>query len=350
MLLCKIVVTSANRTLTEFIIKFFRKHVGGCANQSYGSLMLQFVVAADQNKAVIPVALSYLRSRHPCNVRVAYQVIMGLVNDQSLVDLELLLSHLQIADSGLQDLALEYFRRQFLERMDTGLAQRLVHILLTIYQQTRNERAGLLLFYLASLPKYAVVFQNQAIQGEYLTVSDDSAPDLLQLLILLMRIDPKLLLHPSIPVYLSSVLKYGNNQAFVIVCLFVDREEATTELLTALEQQGVLWMTCERVSECEAPQVLKFAARAVIRFIQIRYFRAFQNVVAPFADEIRRVGVGATPCLMALCMLCKYDEIIPQIAETRVSEALGAFAGIPQTGQYVQYLQNRVRSIERRHV
>jgi serine/threonine protein kinase len=349
-LLCKIVSTSANRTLIDFIMKFFKKHVGGCASHAYGSLMLQCVVAADQNRAVIPVALSYLRSPHPCNVSVAYQVIIGLANDQPLVDLELLLSHIQIADSGLQDLGLEYFRRQFLGRMDTGLAQRLVRILLKIYQQTRNERAALLLFHLASLPQCAVVFQSQAIQGEYLTVSDDSAPDLLQLLILLMRIDPKLLLHPLIPVYLSSVLKYGNNQAFIIVCLFVDRDEATADLLIALEQQGVLGMICERISECEAPQVLKFAARAVIRFIQIRYFRAFQNVVVPFADEIRRVGVDATPCLMALSLLCRYEEILPQIAATRVSGALGPFAGIPQMGQYVQYLQNRVTSADRGRV
>jgi hypothetical protein len=38
------------------------------------------------------------------------------------------------------------------------------------------------------------------------------------------------------PEYLASVLKYGNNQAFLIVCLLVDRDDVTHDLLTKLEE------------------------------------------------------------------------------------------------------------------
>jgi hypothetical protein len=131
---------------------------------------------------------------------------------------------------------------------------------------------------------------------QYLTVPGDSAADLLPLLIFLMKVDATIMHNQAIPGYLASVLKYGNNQAFVIVCLLVDRDDITHNLLMKLEENGILAMICEQISQAESAQVLKYAARAVMRFARVKYSPVF----GPFADEIRRAALDAMPFLKAL--------------------------------------------------
>jgi hypothetical protein len=147
------------------------------------------------------------------------------------------------------------------------------------------------------------------------------------------------------PGYMASVLKYGNNQAFAIVCLLVDRDEVTHDLLTRLDEHGILAMVCERISQAENVQALKYAARVIARFAKIKYSPAFGLVIGPFANEIRRAALDAIPFLKALTVLSKYEQALPQIAGTMVHEALGPLVGIPQTAKWVRRLQNRIRAV-----
>jgi hypothetical protein len=160
-----------------------------------------------------------------------------------------------------------------------------------------------------------------------------------------MKVDSTIIHNQAMPGYLCSVLKYGNNQAFVIVCLLIDSDDVTHDLLTRLEEHGILAMICERISQAESAQALKYAARAIVRFARVKYYPVFGLVIGPFADEIRRAALDALPFLKALTVLSKCEQALTQIAGTRVDQALGPLVGIPQTAKWVRRLQNRIRAI-----
>jgi hypothetical protein len=350
-LLCKIVDHATDIALKMFVVKFMRKSMEAAVEEPYGCLMLKCTVAYSvHTEKLIPKVMAvtgtYLKSSHPCNIAAAYWVLMGLAANGEMIPIDDCLCHLQIHHLDLQEAVLEYLRRHFVERLEPGKAQRLVQVLLTVYERDRIEKVAVMLFHLASLSQFAQVFQNQAVQDQYLHISDDSAADLLQLLIFMMRMDGKVLLHPSIPVYLASILKYGNNQAFVIVCLLLDRGEVTPDLLTKLEDRGVLGMICERVSECDYPIVVKYAARALMRFAKMHWFEAFRGVVKSLADAVIEGGPDAAPCVVTLSLLSKYDQVVREIAETQVGDHLTPFYGISQILQFAQFLHGRIRNHE----
>jgi hypothetical protein len=130
----------------------------------------------------------------------------------------------------------------------------------------------------------------------------------------------------------------------VIVCLLLDGVEVTPDLLTKLEERGVLGMICERVIECDYPIVVKYAARALMRFAKMHWFEAFRGVEKSLADAVIDGGPDASPCVVTLSLLSKYDQIVREIAETQVADHFTPFSGISQILQFAQYLHGRIRN------
>jgi serine/threonine protein kinase len=348
-LLCKILDHTRDAALRAFVVKFMRRNAEGALDETYGWIMLKCAVRHWANLAklpgrMLPIAMKYLSSKHGPNIAAGYEVVMGLAPDATLIPFGDCLEHLQIQNEELQRRVLEYLRRKFVNALDAPDAALLVQVLLNVYARCRVEQAAILLFHLASSPNHAAVFQNIAIQNQFLEISADCAADLIQLLVLQTRMDVRILRHPSISIYLASVLKYGNDEAFVVICLILDRAEATPELLAKLEEKGVLGMICERISVCESSVVVKHAARVLVRFAQARWFDAFRGVVQPLAAAVIHGGVDAAPCVVALSMLSRYDQLAGDIADSKVGDHLTPFYGLSQMIQLVQFLHGRIRA------
>ena len=346
-LLCKVLENLNDRTMRSFITKFMLRNAESAVDYRYGNLMLKALAryAKDPCKAaekILPIAVKYLKSSIELNIAAGYQVVMYLAPESIYVGLDDCLNHVLSKEETLRELALEYLRRHFIETQDITMAQRIVHAALTTYEQNHSERAAMLMFHFASIPGLQQIFRNPAFQTQYLNLPADKAPDVVQLLIFIMRIDPGFLMHPAIPKYLSAILKYGDNQEFVMICLLIDRDGATREFLLSLEENGFLVMMCDRVSRCTSLVVSNYAAKALLRFAQVQYFEAYKAVIPAFATLLD-TGIEAAPIVVALSMLSQYPQLLPDLTANKVRERLSPFFNLGYTAKFADYLAHRLQ-------
>ena len=346
-LLCKVLENLNDRTMRSFITKFMLRNAESAVDCRYGNLMLKALAryAKDPCKAaekILPIAVKYLKSSLDLNIAAGYQVVMYLAPESIYVGLDDCLTHVLSKEETLRELALEYLRRHFIDTQDITMAQRIVNATLTTYEQNHSERAAMLMFHFASIPGLQQIFRNPLFQSQYLNMPADKAPDVVQLLIFIMRIDPGFLMHPSIPKYLSAVLKYGDNQEFVMICLLIDRDGATREFLLSLEENGVLAMMCDRVSRCTSLPVSNYAAKALVRFIQVQYFDAYKAIIPSFASLLD-AGIEAAPIVVALSMLSQYTQLLPDLKANKIADRLSPFFNLGYTSKFVEYLARRLQ-------
>jgi hypothetical protein len=288
------------------------------------------------------MAMTFLKSPVASNVTAAYQLIMWLADSHGLVSVDDCIEHIQSTEKTLCELSLEYMRRHFIEQTDLRIVEKIVLALLSAFQSNHCERASVLLFHFAGIQAYSSVFQTALLQSQFLNISGDVASDLLQLLLVLMRLDAKLLNHPSVPSYLASVLKFGDDKAFITVCLLLEKNGTDRDWLGRIEEVGILGLICDRIGNSDEGHIVNYAAKALVRFVSLGFFDAFRNAVTPLTRQMIALGVEAAPCLVALSRIVSYQQIIPDVIATGIADYLSPFHGLPQLLDAVQFLQRKI--------
>ena len=344
-LLCVIQENITDQTMRSFIAKFMFNNAESAIDCSYGHLMLKSVAVYSKkpDKAkdkIMPVVVKFLQSSVPTNVAVGYNFVNYWAPQSAFVGLEDVLIHIASDNERLREVALEYLRVHFMDTKDINMIQRIVFGALDTYERYHCERAAIVMFHFASLG-FKEVFTNPAFQTHFLTISDDMAADIVQLLIFMMRMDPDLLMHKSIPRYLASVLRYGNNQQFVIVCILINRDRVTSEFLAHLEDAGVLAMICDRVTNCENLEVLKYAAKALVRFTSSRDSDQYECMIPSLVAQLD-TGIEAEPILILLASLAQYSHLHQPLRQSGVLSHLSVFHGSMKSAPYADFLRQKL--------
>ena len=127
-----------------------------------------------------------------------------------------------------------------------------------------------------------------------------------------------------------------------MICLLIDRDGATREFLLSLEENGVLAMMCDRVSRCTSLPVSNYAAKALVRFIQVQCFDAYKAIIPSFASLLD-AGIEAAPIVVALSMLSQYTQLLPDLKANKIADRLSPFFNLGYTSKFVEYLARRLQ-------
>lgn len=344
-LLCLIQENIEDQTLRSFIAKFMFNNVENAIDASYGHLMLKSIAVYSKKpekakEKLMPVIVKFLQSPVPMNVAVAYRFINHWAPESAFVGLEQVLVHMSSENENLRASALEYLRVHFMDTKDISMIQRIVLAALHTYEKYHCERAAIVMFHFAS-QSVPEVFAGKTFQDAFLNVSDDVAPDIIQLLIFLMRMDPELITHPGIPRYVASVMRYGNNQQFVIACILINRDRATSEFLQELEDVGVLGMICDRVANCANFEVIRYAAKALVRFTAVRDSEHYESMIPSLVAQLDN-GLEAESILILLASLAQYPRLIAPLRQSGVLNHLSVFQSTLKSGPYAEFLRQKL--------
>lgn len=340
-LLCKIQANVTDQTVRSFIAKFMLNASNNALEAPYGHLMLKSVAMYAKNpgasERIIEIATKYLQSSVTENVAAGYQIIMYLAKDSTFVGLEDCLNHIVMDNQNLRDLAIEYLRKHFIDTHDISMVERIVNTAFITYEKYHCEKAAILMFHFASLPQFESIYTNRDFQTRFLNIADDAAADALQLFILMMRMSPSLIKHKSIPRYLTSILKYGDNQQFVVVCLLLTSDNADRDFLAVLDDAGVLGMICERLSNCERLDIINYGVKTLYRFIQIGYSESFRVVIPNLVSQLNH-GTDAELCVVTLAMLCQFEQLVPDLKEAELLQRVVPFQKSQRLERYLGYM------------
>ncbi|EAX92154.1 TKL family protein kinase [Trichomonas vaginalis G3] len=329
-ILCKIIEKTEDEELKSQIVEFLFSASDKFISEPSGLLALKTVVVYktetinDYDLGV--VCLKYLNSKVTDNIVTAYQVISCYPRSIN-IPIPLIYEHLQRKETNIVNLAIEALRMS-LHIDDIEEVSQTVLELLKCYLNSRQNRALLLIFALADTSLEAgasaiQVYFQEAICSAIFSISDDVAPDLMPLIVLLFRVHLAFFMnHPILPKFTNSIFRFGDNEAFCVMCQIISHFNLEQGMADSFDESGALETLALRVAKTKSSSVVEYGSLVISLFLRMKYFNIFDICIPSLATQVRTMKKLTPNSLIALSNMSKYPQSVLEMKRTHVLDSL----------------------------
>ena len=218
-LLCKIMsVLPTTSEITTIILGYFTSHAIDFSKKKGGNLVLKTLF--NYNCLDNSILYSFFSSDIEENVIAAYKCSFSSDIMPSFFTLDQILSHMNSENQELRDCSLEFILR-FGNGADGKPLFQIIEYLVNTFDKYDSHKAVLLLCRIASDSKQASFLLIPKTAKKWLKIPPNKAPQLLNVFVLVFKnssLRPCLAKLEDAAIFLSNVIKYGDNQSFLIAC------------------------------------------------------------------------------------------------------------------------------------
>ena len=338
-ILCKILELNNEISIRQQIIDFFLTASDKFVELSCGYLSCKAVATYRfdtqcTTESVQNLGFKFIKSIHKENIIAGYQVLLSFSTKTDLIPINLCFEHILMPESPVRDLAIEFIRRNY-DLNDIEIASNVVLSLIKCFELTRSKRAELLLCYLADQNQISHLFFREIVTTSLFLISNDSASDLLTVVVLVLKINKKFFSnHPLLPNYMISVLRYGNEECFSVLCLLFSSLNFDDDSLNNFEKNNVIYLLCLRICYIKNLKVLEYAISALNVFIDKKYCILYPQIILNLNSYLKNDSNIYSKILYIIQKLFKYEpckdilrdqefkDLIPQINNKFLNENL----------------------------
>lgn len=349
-ILCKIIEKTQDPEIKVQIVEFLFSASDKFISEPSGLLALKTVVVYKTEEInendLGAVCLKYLSSKVTENIVTAYQVISCFPRCCN-IPIPLIYEHLQRKEITIVNLAIEALRIS-LHIDDIEEVSQTVLELLNCYLNSHQNRALLLIFALADTSLEAgasaiQVFFQEAICSAIFSIADDTAPDLMPLIVLLFRVHLAFFMnHPILPRFTNSIFRFGDNEAFCVMCQIISHFKLDQDMANTFDTSGALETLSLRVAKTKSSSVVEYGSLVISVFLQFMYVPAFDLCIPSLATQVRTMKKLAPNSLVALNKMTIYPQAVEEMKRTHVIDSLRVIANLKEAQNILKPLMEKL--------
>ena len=336
-LVCKILKNSQHPTITESILKKFKRDVLKYVNVPGSDLIIKTLVFY---KLIQPEAISaFSESAIEDNVIAAYQSLFSIKGPPELFSLSNILSHVTSSNEQLRNEGLEFIRR-YADNADGEPLFRLTLALFEAAIKYESEKAALLLVRIAENPEKCIYIFKVGLVDTWFQVKPNIAVNLLKLYIASILSDDRankfMIQHPHVSTFFANILRSKNEDASVAACWALTKSGISKNLAKSLLNSEFVSMLCDIMSnglEMNPDRYIHLLA-CLNLISQHVYHEKYNDVSKVIMKMIENKISIAHYCIATLASLSQYNGVFNTFVDENIVAILNGYTDNGESKKY----------------